>query len=62
MKKLKLKKPEAKIESLTREQLKFIIGGENASECMSIGDPCWAAVNCCSGFKCNQETHFCQSA
>lgn len=59
MKKLKLKLPTDKTEVLTREQLKYIMGGEgDDGSCQLRGSACYGVFNCCNLLKC-YDNHIC---
>lgn len=55
MKKLKINTLKEKLEVLTREQLKFVMGGDGGDEsCQQHGSWCNTSqtFNCCSGLHC----------
>jgi hypothetical protein len=61
MKKLKLNKAIAKVEVLTKEQLKLILGGEFVEgSCSDKGQTCYGTINCCNGLHCNHTTQLCE--
>lgn len=61
MKKLKLNLSADKTSALTREQLKYIMGGElDDGSCQLLGSECRASLNCCNYLTCDATYHHCK--
>jgi hypothetical protein len=55
MKKIKIKATKNKMDLLTREELRLIMGGDGSDfTCQAYGSPCdtETSLNCCSGLVC----------